>query len=1200
MYVELHMHSAFSFLDGASLPGDLVERGAELGYAALALTDHDGLHGAMEFAQAARGAGIQPITGAELTMADGSHLTLLAETQAGYANLSRLISHSHLTSPRLAPRLDWDVLREHVEGLILLTGCRNGALIRLVDTGQLDAARRLLNEYRAVFGPEDVFVELQHNLAHGDVARIARLVHLADEAGLGYVATGNVHYATRDRHRLQDVLVAIANRTTLDASHQLRRPNSEFFLQPHAIVARRFLRYPEALANTLRIAERCASFNLTRDLHYRFPEYAGDEEGWDEGRGTRDEEERGVEPGVWDVEGGEPSRSAAISLSCHSEAAAEESLPCRCERTRERSLAAARDDKIPGSVVNPARLTSNTHNPNNSRPPSLVPRPQPFIPSSPDSILARDCHALLVERYGDDPAARERLDHELALVRKHGLAGFFLVYRDIMRLAREVAVEVRGNGPRANNALPPGRGRGSSVSSIICYLIGLSHIDPLRHNLYIGRFLNEEMASVPDIDLDFPREIRERLIARIYEVYGNDRAALVCAFPTYHIRSAIRDIGKVLGLPATDLDRLAKLSERASADHLAEEMERLPEFQSRRDAPLWRELIDLSTQIARLPRHVTQHSGGMVISSQPLVELVPVQPAAMEGRYVCQWDKDSCDDARFIKIDFLALGMLSLVEECLELIVETGKGQVDLSRIDFEDSEVYDMICRGDTIGVFQIESRAQIQSLLRTQPRNLEDLIVQVSIVRPGPIIGGAVNPYIRARQQLRREGRVTATYDHPLLEPVLRETYGGILYQEQVLEVAVALAGFSAGQADSLRRAMSRKRSLAAMDRLWDQFRDGAAGKGVDETIALRVFEKLLGFAAYGFPKSHAAAFAVLAYQSCWLRFYYPAEFTCALFNNQPMGFYPPHAFANDAKRHGVSILLPDVNRSAGPCAVEGQAVRIGLGHVDGLSEEIARAVVAERQRGGPYQSLIDLARRSRLRREAVEHLIIVGACDSFGLRRRELLWQLGLFLPDRRVGPVKQPAAWQLALDLPTGQDMVALAGMTDWERMIADYDILGLSPHHHPLALLRPALPQPLVRAADLERGRDGGLVRLAGLVVCRQRPATAKGLMFMLLEDETGLANVIVHQPVYEEHRAVVRGYPFLIVTGRLQLRDGTVNIIAQDVVAIDRPHASGPQVTEPIAALLSQAGRLGELSGDISDEQLTELRLAAPASHDFH
>jgi error-prone DNA polymerase len=590
------------------------------------------------------------------------------------------------------------------------------------------------------------------------------------------------------------------------------------------------------------------------------------------------------------------------------------------------------------------------------------------------------------------------------------------------------------------------------------------------------------------------------------------------------------------------------------------------------------------------------------IASQPLVELVPVQPAAMPGRFVCQWDKDSCDDARFIKIDFLALGMLSLVEECLELIAADGRQPPDLSRVDYNDQAVYEMIGRGDTIGVFQIESRAQIQSLLRTRPECLEDLVVQVAIIRPGPIVGGAVNPYIRQRQLLRATGAAQPVYDHPLLVPVLRETYGGILYQEQVLEVAVRLAGFSAGQADMLRRAMSRKRSLAGIERFWELFRAGAAARDVDEETARRVFDKLLGFAAYGFPKSHAAAFAVLAYQSCWLKHYHAAEFYCALFNNQPMGFYPPHAFSNDAQRHGTRVLPPDINASGGRCSVEGAAVRLGFNYVDGVGEEVATALQAERERGGPYASLVDCARRTRLRREALEHLILIGAFDSFGLRRRELLWQLGLFLPDRRVGSSKRgPSGWQLALALPTEQDMVALKELTDWERMIADYDILGLSSRYHPIGLLRPALPEPLARAGALEQGRDGGFVRLAGLVVCRQRPMTAKGIMFMLLEDETGLANVVVHPPLYALRRAVVRGSPFLIVSGRLQLRDGTVNIIASEIEAIERPVASGPQRREvlPAEALLTQAQRLQTLPGEIDEQALTHLRLVAPASHDF-
>ncbi|HET7092108.1 MAG TPA: error-prone DNA polymerase, partial [Thermomicrobiales bacterium] len=372
----------------------------------------------------------------------------------------------------------------------------------------------------------------------------------------------------------------------------------------------------------------------------------------------------------------------------------------------------------------------------------------------------------------------------------------------------------------------------------------------------LGRFLNEELSSVPDIDLDFPREIRETLIERVYERYGADHAALVCAFPTYRLRSAVREVGKALGLPAADLDRIAKLSEPRSARELGAELARLPAYASRLQTPPWSHLVELTEELAGFPRHASQHSGGMIISSTPLTDLVPIQPTAMPGRFQCHWDKDSCEDAGFVKIDFLALGMLSLVEECLTLIATSRGETVDLSRVDFDDAGVYDMICRGDTIGTFQIESRAQIQTILRTQPRCLDDLVVQVAIVRPGPIVGGAVNPYVRQREQRRRGIAVAPVYDHPLLEPVLRETLGVILYQEQVLGVAMALAGFTAGQADQLRRAMSRKRSRDAMVRLWTQFRDGALANGVDLATAQAVFQKLLGFADYGFPKCHAAA--------------------------------------------------------------------------------------------------------------------------------------------------------------------------------------------------------------------------------------------------------------------------------------------------------------------------------------------------------
>lgn len=1087
-YVELHLHTAFSFLDGASLPEEMIGRAKELGYSALAITDHDGLHGAMEFAKAADAAGIFPIIGAEMTLIDETHLTLLAEGYAGYANLCQLITEAHRLPPgapiqRLAfssdeedggldlslrgigkpyphyraeeraPRLDPALLQTHGEGIILLTGCRLGKLSQLVDAGDLRSARALLQQYIRWLGADSVFVELQHNQVYGDVQRIRTLVRLADEAGVRYVATGNVHYHLPDRHRLQDVLVAIHHRTTLDNSHQLRRPNGEFYLRSAEEMAHLFREWPSSLATTVEIAERCRRFNLATDLAYVFPDY-------------------------------------------------------------------------------PAPDGSN-----------------------PDEFLRKVCYEELYVRYPDRPAeAIARLDEELEIIAKHKLAGFFLLYRDLLILAAEIALEVRGRkSPRTVANLPPGRGRGSSVSSIVCYLIGLSHVDPIAHKLFFGRFLNDELNSIPDIDLDFPREIRERLIERVYETFGYENAALVCAFSTYKLRSAVRDVGKALGLPLPELDKIAKLSEPRSARELAGELDRIPGYANRKDAPPWCYLIELSEQLSGFPRHVTQHVGGMIISSSPISRLMPMQPAAMEGRFLCQWDKDSCEDARVVKIDFLALGMLSLVEECLELIAKEGKPPVDLSRIDFEDPAIYRMINEGDTIGVFQIESRAQIQMLPRTKPKKLEDLVVQVAIVRPGPIIGGAVKPYVEHRQRERTSFLpIEPHYDHPSLVEVLAETHGVILYQEQVVQVAMALSGFSAGQADALRRSMTRKRSQEAMLKLWDEFRDGAKSLGVDIEVARTVFKKLLGFASYGFPKAHAVAFAVLAYQSCWLKYYYPAEFLCALLNNQPMGFYPNHVLVNDAKRHGLRVLGPDIELSSLRCTVERGAIRVGIGYVQGLGEETARHVVLERMANGPYRSLADFVRRVPLAIEAIENLIMVGAFDRFGLGRREALWMVGLFIPSRKVGMAKKAESGrQLALPLPVEQDRVELRPMGPWEQMAADYAIIGMSPRYHPLGLLRGRIPDHLVTSKELESLPHGVTVEVAGLVVCRQRPGTAKGITFLLLEDEVGLINAIVSLDLYLRERTLVRGEPFLVIKGKLQKSQGVINIIANEISALE-------------------------------------------------
>jgi error-prone DNA polymerase len=1042
-YTELHCHSCYSLREGASTPEVLVLRARELGYETLALTDHDGLYGAMVFAQTAKAFGVRPITGAEVTLEGGFHVTLLCESQRGYANLCRLLTHAHTSSKRGEPSLDFDTLARHVEGLIGLSGCKKGEVPSLVAAGQYREAEKAARRYLAVFGRDGYWIELQNNLVYGDQVRNRALVELAERLGLGCVATNNVHYHLREHHRLQDVLVAIHHRMTLDASHKLRRENSEYYLKSPQEMASLFAEWPQALANSVRIAERC-QFDLTQDLGYRFPDYPVPE----------------------------------------------------------------------GETV--------------------------------DSHLEHICYEAARERYGRImPEVDARLREELVLVRKRGLSGFFLVYRQLLEMAREEAAKVRGSSPRSMAGLPPGRGRGSSVSSLICYLIGLSHVDPLRYGLFFGRFLNEEGTSVPDIDLDFARDIREALILRVHEEFGPDHAPLVGEIITYKLRSAVRDVGKVLGLPEAELDKLAKRVDAWRARDLAAEMASLPEFRHKADAPLWRDLVKLAAEIDGFPRHLSQHVGGMIISSEPVAALVPIEQGGITGRYVCQWDKDSVDDAGMIKVDFLALGMLSLVEECVELIAERRGCCVDLSRIDYADDAVYDMICAGDTIGVFQIESRAQMQLLPRTRPRSLEDLTQEVAIVRPGPIVGKAVHPFVQ-----RKQGREPVTYDHPSLEPALKETLGVIIYQDQVLQVAMALAGFSAGQAEALRRAISRKRSREAMQGFWQQFREGALARGVDEKTAQAVFEKLLGFAEYGFPKSHAAAFAVLAYQSAWLKKYYPAEFYCALFNAQPMGFYAPHIFTNDAKRHSVGVLNPDISLSGARCTVEdvsdGDAVRIGLGYVRGIGEKAAQAVEEERRCNGPYGSIWGLMNRTRLSQRAVENLASVGAFESLTANRRQPMWEAGLVLRSQ---------SGQLALPLPIEQDMVELSDMTAWERMAAEYGNLGLSPDHHPLAFIRRTLHEGVASSRHLESLEDGTAVEIAGLVVCRQHPLTAKGFVFLLLEDEFGLANVIVKPQLYEGSRGLIRTEPLLLVRGKLQRREGITNVVANSFRALRVDHS---------------------------------------------
>ncbi|MBS1878530.1 MAG: DNA polymerase III subunit alpha [Actinobacteria bacterium] len=1154
-YAELHAHSAFSFLDGASLPSDLVEAAAKLGYSALALTDHDGVWGSREFAENCRGLTLRAITGAELSvnLAPPStagdpvepeliHLTLLVETAAGYRNLCRLLTAAHAhtrdnnTRTAMPPWATLAQLEAHAEGLVCLSGCaRDGALAGSWERGDSARGERLGRRLLAAFGPDRFRVELQRPYWRHDRARNRWLSLLASRLGVATVATGNVHAHARRRAHLQDALVAVGRNETLEASEPHRRGNASSFLAPPAAMAARFAEHPEAVAETLRLAERL-EFDLTTELGYRYPQADG-----------------------------------------------------------------------------------------------------------ADRKLAELCRSRLADRYAGEKQrgkAEKRLEQELATISRRDLSGFFLLHHELLELAREVADELRGR-EAARALLPPGRGRGSSVSSIVCYLTGLSHIDPVHNNLFAGRFLNDGVegseAAMPDIDLDFPRDIREVLIPRVHEAYGGERSALVAAFPTYRPRGIVRDLGKALGLPPAELDRVAKV---VGFHETAGEIERdLTAALGRRRArePRWRQLLALGREALRLPRGASQHSGGMVISTQPLVEICPIVPAAMAGRQIIQWDKDSCTDAGLLKIDLLGLGMLSAVERCVDEI-EAAEGEaIDLSRLALDDAKTFESIRAAETTGVFQIESRAQMQMLPRTQPQTIDDLTIQVALVRPGPIQGGAVNPYIERRKRKLAEPDIyEIPYEHHSLQEPLEDTLGTIVYQEQVLEVAMAFADFSPGQAESLRRAMSRKRSEEALERHRQLFVDGACGKHEDVTpeLAERIWEKIQGFSGFGFPKAHSAAFGLLAYQSAWLRVHHGPEFLCALLNEQPMGFYPPDSLVHEAQRRRIRVARADANSSLVLCHVEspyrrgeaaeapgGLVVRIGLGYVKGVRKEEMEALVAERERGGPYRGIADLASRSGAGLASLERLAWAGALDEVPRgaegERRGALWAVGVSANGRGSRDGTQLA---LPLEPPAPPRLEPLG---EWGELIADYRSTGMVLGRHPMELMRPELDPEILSSSDLGRTADGATVEVAGMVTARQRPETAKGIVFMLIEDERGSVNLIVPPPVYDRHRLVVRASPLIRASGKLERREGTINVVVEAIAELEGvPSVEGAPVGDgaPATGEGSRPGRLAPRRGPAAPDVarpsrrepgpgapsrrerelvVAELREVAPVGHSF-
>ena len=1039
-YVELHAKSFYSFGVGASHTHELLAQAKEYVYPALALTDTN-LCGALEFARLANSLDIQPITGGELTLTDGSRLTLLARTREGYSNISRLFTIAN-AADRREPRLDPSYLPLHAEGVILLTGGRDGALSRLAIDGRVAEAESLLKRYLEWFGSGSVYVELNRNFLQGDTDRNRALVRIARDVGVPLVASNDVHYHAPERYRLQNALVAARLNITMDRALPHLRPNHHLHLKSPAEMERLFRECPEAVSNTLLIAEQC-SFDLSKDLGYTLP-----------------------------------------------------------------------DPAVPEGYT-------------------------------AESYLQRLCYEAAARRYGSVPQrVEERMQEEFRLIERLNLAGFLLLYREIALLAQRIMEERGLVGPETPiEERPPGRGRGSSVALLVGYLIGISHVDPLQWNLTLERFISEEMTTLPDIDLDFPRGLRDELIQRVHRHFGPEYAVLTGAATTYKAKGIIQDLGKALGLPTEHLSLLSKQLHSHDAADLREEMAQLPEFRDRVDAPGWRNLLALAPQLMDAPRGLGQHVGGMVLSSSPIPDMVPIRAGAMEGRYIMDWNKDSVADAGFAKIDILSLPVLDQIQEALDL-VETREGKrPDMSRIDPEDAGVYDMINTGMSKGVFLLQSPAQLKMGQRLRSRNLLDLAYQVALIRPGVgVQGSAVSKFVE-----RYRHGVPWEYDHPLERRALERGYGIIVWQEQVVQLLQDVAGMTAAQADEVRRAFSRPNNdhLIAMHR--KRFMEGARRNGVQEETAGRIFGKINGH--YMFPESHSHAFAVTAYQAAWLKRYNPLEFFVSLMNNQPMGFYPVETLKQDAQRFGVPFLNPCVNKSLAACAPEDGSLRLGLQIIRDVGAESARLIVEERERRGHYVTAGDLVQRTGLKPQAVLSLVMAGAFDGVTANRREALWEAGLYSRPSRNG--------QAALPVSMENSVLRLPDFTDREKMVGEYRVMSIYPKGHLMEYVRPGLGAGILTAVDVERRGDGEWITVAGWPVARQHPRGRDGTVFVTIEDETGDVQVIIWRDLFARRRREL-GSQVVEVLGRVSRWDGTTNVIATDLRAIPSGVAMPP------------------------------------------
>ncbi|SIR79985.1 error-prone DNA polymerase [Williamsia sterculiae] len=1025
-YAELHAHTGYSFLDGASAPEEMVEEAHRLGLEAVAITDHNGFYGVVRFAEAAREWGLPTVFGAELSLQhdtartgtpdpEGSHLLVLARGKEGYRRLSRQLATAHMDAGEKGLlRHDLDRLADAADDeWLILTGCRKGSVRQALATGGPEAATVALRGLLDRFGRDNVAVELTAHGIPADDERNAALADLAAAHRVMTVATTGAHFATPDRRRLAMAMAAARSRRSLDEMAGWLPGLGGAHLRGGDEMARLLAAHPEAIDNAVQLGRDCAF-----ELKLVAPELP-----------------------PFDV----PAGHTEISWL--------------------------------------RRLTADG----------------------------------AARRYGSEErntAAYKQIEHELAVITTMDFPGYFLVVHDIVTFCRD------------NDILC--QGRGSAANSAVCYALGITNVDPIANDLLFERFLSPERDGPPDIDVDIESDRREEAIQHVYTKYGRDRSAQVANVITYRGRSAVRDMARALGYSMGQQDAWSKQVDRWDGSIPAGVDHQIPD-----------QVLELADQIRDMPRHLGIHSGGMVICDRPIADVCPTEWARMENRSVLQWDKDDCAAMNLVKFDLLGLGMLSALHYAIDLVAEHKNLHVDLAKLDLGEAAVYEMLCRADSVGVFQVESRAQMATLPRLRPKRFYDLVVEVALIRPGPIQGGSVHPYIR-----RRKKQESSRCEHPAMEPALERTLGVPLFQEQLMQLAVDVAGFDAAEADQLRRAMGSKRSPAKMALLRERFYQGMRDThGITGELADRIFEKMAAFANFGFPESHSQSFASLVFYSSWFKLHHPAAFCAALLRAQPMGFYSPQSLVADARRHGVTVHGPDVNRSLAYPNLEerGTQVRMALGSVRTIGDDLAQRIVDERDRGGEYTDTADLSRRAELTTRQLEALATAGALNCFGISRRQALWDAGAASAERvdRLPLLGASAA-------PT------LPGFTDVELSAADAWATGVTPSLYPTQFLRPRLDALGVVLADkLLTVPDGSRVLVAGAVTHRQRPATASGVTFVNLEDETGMVNVVCSVGVWSRYRRAAQGATALLIRGRVQNAEGAVTVVAERLQHLD-------------------------------------------------